>query len=438
MFSMEQGALRKGLSPTLAEGIPAVCRESLMAGGQNLDVPDAAPDKCANEQVWNDDGTTMGPGTTESKTVMHEFLTANRRELIDLCERKVAGRSSQKVARQEVNHGIPLFLDQLIKTLQIEQTADPMKSREVSGPADGHGPARSEVAESAAIHGQELLHRGFTIEQVVHEYGDLCQAVTELAFQKRERIEIEEFQTLNRCLDNAIAVAVTEFNYQRDAAVASRHAESANQRLGSFGHDLHNLLNTATLALTAIKAGHVGVVGATGTVLDAALVGMRSLINHSLTDLRTSAGVTPTHKLFSLADFINDVGMSGANEALVKKRILRISSVDRELAVDADRDLLLSAVGSLLARAFDAKGSGSEVTLNAYGAADRILIEVEDKGLRPDTDSDPDLLLSRQGVEASGGVLSTRDDRGGSLVTISLPRHDMAGKPVVPRSAAIH
>jgi len=29
-------------------------------------------------------------------------------------------------------------------------------------------------------------------------------------------IEIDEFRTRNRCLDNAIANAVTEFGYQRD------------------------------------------------------------------------------------------------------------------------------------------------------------------------------------------------------------------------------
>lgn len=36
-------------------------------------------------------------------------------------------------------------------------------------------------ARAAAIHGADLLHQGFTTDQVVYEYGDLCQSVTELA-----------------------------------------------------------------------------------------------------------------------------------------------------------------------------------------------------------------------------------------------------------------
>ena len=40
--------------------------------------------------------------------------------------------------------------------------------------------------------------------------GDICQAVTELALEQHAPITTEEFHTLNRCLDTAIAEAVTE------------------------------------------------------------------------------------------------------------------------------------------------------------------------------------------------------------------------------------
>ena len=52
------------------------------------------------------------------------------------------------------------------------------------------------------------------MDQVIHDYGDLCQAITELAFEQAAPFETKEFRTLNRCLDNAIADAVTEFTYQ--------------------------------------------------------------------------------------------------------------------------------------------------------------------------------------------------------------------------------
>ena len=96
---------------------------------------------------------------------------------------------------------IPPFLDQIIKTLRLEQTAQPMQSRTVSGPSGGNGSALSEVGTTARRHGHELSQRGYTVDLVVHDYGDLCQSITDLAFEENAPIEVDEFRTLNRCLD---------------------------------------------------------------------------------------------------------------------------------------------------------------------------------------------------------------------------------------------
>ena len=158
----------------------------------------------------------------ETESMLHEFLIRNRPELIDRCKESVLKRSSPVVTAAELDHGVPFFLDQIIKTLGVEQTASPMKSRLVSGPAGGVGHVHSEMGESAAKHGAEMMRWGFTVEQVVHDYGDLCQAITTLAFERGEPVEVDEFRTLNRCLDNAIAMAVMEYAYQRDMVVADK------------------------------------------------------------------------------------------------------------------------------------------------------------------------------------------------------------------------
>ena len=36
-------------------------------------------------------------------------------------------------------------------------------------------------------HGAELRALGFNISQVVHDYGDICQAVTEIAVEEQTR-----------------------------------------------------------------------------------------------------------------------------------------------------------------------------------------------------------------------------------------------------------
>ncbi|MCB1569394.1 MAG: HAMP domain-containing histidine kinase [Xanthomonadales bacterium] len=373
---------------------------------------------------------------------MHEFLTANRAELIARCRAKVAQRSPLEASARELDNGISNFLDQLIKTLVMEQSETPMRSRKVSGPSGGGKPAQSEMGVSAGRHGKELLEHGFSVEEVVHDYGDLCQSISDFACETGVHIETDEFRTLNRCLDNAIASAVTEFGYQRDFIIADKQANALNERLGFFAHELRNQLCTATLALSIIKDGNVGLNGATGGVLDRALVGLGNLIDRSLAEVRMTAGLPVRHHLFSLADFIAEIKLSASLEASVKECTFTVSHVDPTLAVDVDRDLLLAATGNLLQNAFKFTHLHSEVSLDAYALADRILIDVKDHcgGLlpgmadamfRPFTQGSEDrsglglgLSISRRSVEANNGVLSVRDVPGsGCVFTIDLPRH---------------
>jgi len=348
----------------------------------------------------------------------------------------------------EFDHGISLFLGQLIDTLEVEQTAEPLDSRKISGPAGGGNLARSEVGDTAADHGHQLLQHGFTVDQVVHDYGDLCQAITDLAVEKKFQVNIDEFRTLNRCLDNGIAEAVTEFSYQRDFAVARQGEYVLNERLGAFAHESRNLLNTAMLAVAAIKSGGVGIAGATGTVLDRSLVGLKNLIDRSLSEVRVTAGLPGCNHLFSLADFVAEVKLSAQLEADLRDCTFTIKLVEPVLAVDADRDLLLAAVGNLLQNAFKFTQKNSEVTLTCYAAGDRILIDVGDNcgGLPaggaeqmflPFTQAGKDrtglglgLSIARKSVEANLGTLRVRDLPGdGCVFTIDLPRHAL---PLAP------
>jgi signal transduction histidine kinase len=300
------------------------------------------------------------------------------------------------------------------------------------------------MGESAAQHGRELLRRGFTIEQVVHDYGDLCQAITDLAFERGAPIAIDEFRTLNRCLDNGIADAVTEFTYQRESLLGDKAVQALNERLGFLAHELRNHLNTATLALTAIKAGPIGHTGATGAVLDRSLVALRNLVDRSLADVRVVAGMPARHELLSLAEFIAEIQISAALEAKTRGCGFSVAPVDPQVAVDVDRDLLFSAVGNLLQNAFKFTHHHTEVALKAYAAGDRILIEVEDRcgGLRPgdaeqmfmpfkQVGKDKSglglgLSICQRSVEANQGRLSVRTVPGsGCVFTIDLPRHSV-------------
>jgi signal transduction histidine kinase len=355
----------------------------------------------------------------------------------------VTTRTAPKATDTEILHGIPIFLDQLIETLRIEQTAQPMQSRKVSGVAGGGTP--SDIGTTATLHGRELLKRGYTLEQVVRDYGDLCQAITNLADELNAPIEVHEFRTFNRCLDNAIADAITEYAHEQRSAAAEEGVHALNSRLGALAHELRNFVHTATLAVSAIKAGNVGLTGATGAVLDRCLAGLRNLVDRSLAEVRVTAGIPAQQQLISLSDFIAEARVPASLDANSRECKFTVGDVDASLAIKVDRDLLSSAVGNLLQNAFKFTKRHSEVTLDAYASANRVLIDIrdqcgglpagaEEKIFRPFDQHGEDrsglglgLDICRRGVEANDGVLSVRDVPGtGCVFTIDLPRHSLS------------
>src|SRR5476649_1987243 len=95
--------------------------------------------------------------------MLYEFISLNRDEIIRRCRAKVAARMVPPPTMVELDHGVPLFLDQVADALRLGRSTSP------------------EIAISAALHGHDLLHQGFTVSQVVHDYGDVCQTIAALA-----------------------------------------------------------------------------------------------------------------------------------------------------------------------------------------------------------------------------------------------------------------
>src|SRR5205809_381851 len=114
--------------------------------------------------------------------MLFEFLNANRDELISRCRTKVANRLAPRPTEREIEHGIPVFLNQLIEILRQENVVSSAAAPSVSMKRDEARMADG-IGKSADSHGNELLSKGFAVDQVVHDYGDLCQAITELAIE---------------------------------------------------------------------------------------------------------------------------------------------------------------------------------------------------------------------------------------------------------------
>ncbi len=365
--------------------------------------------------------------------MLHEFLTNNRAELVLRAQAKVKVRRAPLPTDAELAHGIPLFLDQLVATLRSNPQSD----------------NDDRISVAATAHGADLLKMGFTIAQVVHDYGDVCQAVTELAVETNAPVSTEEFRTLNRCLDDAIAGAVTEYTRLRDIARSDEHTE----RLGSLAHELRNSVNGAILAHELLKTGRVGTGGSTSAVLERSLKSLGALISRSLADVRLRAGKTSPAPL-QVSELLEDIELISSLEANAHNVGFSVAPVTDDIGVYADRPILAAAITNLLQNAFKFSRAGGQVTLVTTATADTVVFEISDEcgGLPPGKAAELfkpfmqrstnrqglglGLSISKRGVEADGGALTVRDVPGhGCVFSISLPRH-IAGTLPAPKVAA--
>jgi len=354
--------------------------------------------------------------------MLYEFVTLHREEIVRRCKDRVARRSIPVPTPAEIEHGVPLFLNQLIEALRLKQSDTP------------------DIAESALLHGHDLLAQGFTVSQVVNDYGDVCQSITEMAIESNAPISAEDFRMLNGCLDIAIAAAVTEYGRQREHTQSLRTPTGENERLGHLAHELRDLVHTVTIAFSVVKSGNVGAGGSTARIIDRALMRARDLIAHSLAEVRLEQG-SHNFEEFPVSGFIDEVAETAILEANARGIELKVVRAAAGASIRADRQVLATAVMNIVQNALKFTRPGTTVTLGVRATADRVLIEVQDQcGGLPDGDMERlfrpfaqqgtnrtglglGLAFTRRAVETIRGRVSVRNvPRAGCIFMVDLPR----------------
>lgn len=353
--------------------------------------------------------------------MLHEFITGNRDLIIARTRDKLTDRPWPLVSTSELEHGVPLFLTQLANTLRLDTTSTPFSQKTIGA--------------SATKHGRKLRALGFNISQVVHDYGDICQAITEVAIEQHLPITTEEFHTLNRCLDTAIAEAVTEHARITGESRATEEVE----RSGQLAHEFRDVLNTALLAFHALKRGTVAINGSTGAVLGRSLISLRDLVDNELSNVRMAAKIERRERV-PVADFLNELAIASNLHAESRAVRFAIDQVDPRLAVEADPQLLASAVMNLLTNAFKYTPVGGHVVLRTLHENGRVRLEVEDEcGGIPAGSEDPfkafaarrqkdrsglglGLSIARKAVRMHGGDIYFRNLPGkGCVFVVDVP-----------------
>lgn len=330
--------------------------------------------------------------------MLHEFLKSHESEILAASEAKSAELGGMRISTEEQNAGLPIFFKQLMTVL--EQTHDEPDDTSINRAAMARAadasdepamaraagrPFEAEIASAAGTHGNELQKRGYTLSHVVHAYGSLCQAITELAIEKQEPIAPIEFKKLNRCLDVAIAGAVTTFQARHISVDSSREI----QHLGFLAHELRNALTTVNVSLRLIKNGVVGFGGSTGQVLDRGLKQIQELIDRSLTEVRLRVDPEVHPEPAFLLQLVDQIAVTADLDAQAKHQTLEIR-IDPTMVIVADPYLLYSALSNVIQNAIKYTQAGGRIHVRAHLAGNDAIIEVEDQcgGLRSATPND--------------------------------------------------
>jgi signal transduction histidine kinase len=356
------------------------------------------------------------------RDVLNDFILLHRAEILALTRTKVAARMAPRATEAEMEAGVPLFLEQLMAVL---------KAHEVRGAVSD-----PELGRTAASHGASRMRTGFTVDQLVHDYGDVCQAITELAVDLDKTISSDDFRTLNKCLDFAIAQAVTEFERQR----ARQQSEQENERTGFLAHELNNLVSTAKLTFHVLKQGKVGVGGSTGAVLERTLNSIADVVDRSVAKVRAATGVFARERV-SVSELMEEIQVVATIEAAARGFKLEVSQLGDARQIETDRLLVVGAAVNLLRNAFAFSPPGSTIVLRLSKLADeRVCIEVEDEcGGLPRGDEEGlfqsfeqrnsdrsglglGLAVSRENIRAVGGDLRVRNlPERGCIFSLELP-----------------
>jgi len=324
---------------------------------------------------------------------LYEFMSAQRRRIVELCVKKTLDRSKNRGDPAELAQVFAGLVDEIIRALEAD--AGLPASSPLPGPS-----------ENAARLGAARQRHGESFGGVAVEVGLVSDTVGELATEQQLRFDAREYRVFNKCVDTAICSAIERF-----ATRAIRQTEvRAEERFGVIARDLRNALASARMAFAILRRGDVGVVSRTGDLLARSLEAMQELVDPLVLAARLHAGAPLEPKRVRVARLLRD-----AQESIAPERgIAVLVDVDDALEIETDERVLEAALASIVQTAVRLAHEETLVVLRARREDDMLEIQVEgDCGELPPERVErlfaaPGLAVTREAVEAHGGAVGVR------------------------------
>jgi signal transduction histidine kinase len=387
--------------------------------------------------------------------MLNEFLLTHQEEILAATEAKTIELAGTRQSSNQLKRGLPIFLNQLLGILNLHRPAHRKSQTDHAASMKGVDesdesamaiaagqPEEAELARSAGVHGAELFRLGYTLSHVVHAYGAMCQAITELAARKNQVITAAEFHDLNQCLDVGIAGAVTEYQSIQTTEETSREV----RHLGFLAHEMRNALTSANISFKMIKKGAVGIGGNTGQVLENSLKRIEELIDRSLTEVRLRVDPEVHVETGHLLQVLNQILVTAEVEAQARGQKIEVK-VDPTLVFEADQQAFHSALSNLIQNAIKYSRDNARIQVRGSVVGANFIVEVEDQcgGLLIDTAPDLfmpfvqdnenrkglglGLTIARRAIRLNHGTIEARNLPGqGCVFKITLPKGEGAAQ----------
>jgi hypothetical protein len=180
-----------------------------------------------------------------------DLISTHRHELLQRCALTAQTLSPGLDASH--TRGIGAFLDQLIEALHQKASRPDNRIRCVA-------------------HDGDFFSEGATLTDVVRDYENVCQAVSELAVEHGVAIAAADHQTTVRCLDDTVSAAL--------ASYAARLRKANRGR----AENILPLVDGVIAAFDVLQGGRISIGGSTG-----------DLVRLSLQCIRTELEAFPDH-----------------------------------------------------------------------------------------------------------------------------------------------
>jgi signal transduction histidine kinase len=288
----------------------------------------------------------------------------------------------------------------------------------------------------AAVHGEQRLRLGFSLDAVVREYGALRDAVVATARDASHNLTFRELQVVSDTIIAGIAQAVTQYTHQRDAELL----RLANEHYAFIAHEIRNPLSSATMAFHLLKNnGQLPEDNRSVLALERGLKSTSDLIDQTLQSARVASGIELRKQPTTLRALFEEAELGALAEAETKGTVLRLN-VENDTTIEVDRRLVCSALGNLLRNAVKYSPPKAVIEVRGSVANGRVTIETEDccGGLAPSqvvsafapfARLDPrqsgfglGLAIAKQAMDAHGGSIRVQNLPGkGCMFVLELP-----------------